>query len=192
MRQPAVLLGAVWLVAGCASLPTLAPAPEAVSTSGRFAVTARLAEQTDSTSGRFTLRRAGAEVVLDLATPLGTTLARVEQNASGARLTAPRADGTLASWTGPDAESLLREVFNWSLPLAGMADWMAGRPRPPREGPVAGTTDGPDRFEQDGWTVQISDRFAPGGAPRLLVMTRPPAADAPGITLRLVLDEPAR
>src|SRR5262245_16477392 len=157
---------------------------------GRFSVTTTLAGKRDSGSGRFKLAVDGSTIVLDLDSPLGSTLARVEVNAQGARLTAPGNDGP-REVRGANAEALTYEALGWPLPVAGFRDWIDGRPvagRPSKEI----TSAAGKGFEQDGWTVVVLERFdaGHGGAPRRLLLERPEVQDAPAINLRLVLDEP--
>lgn len=178
MRFAALL--AVGLLAACASVP---PGERVVG--GRFSVLVAADGRQDSGSGRFRLAFSGDAIALDLASPLGTTLARVELDASGARLT--RSDGEgLRELRGASAELLTLEALGWPLPVAGLTDWIAGRPVPGR--PVDLHSD--DAFVQDGWTIRVLERFA-SGAPRRLQIERPELRGvAPAITLRLVLDEP--
>lgn len=179
-------------MAGCASVPSAPPSgPERVVT-GRFSVSAQGNGRSDSGAGRFTLTTAGPTLTLDLSTPLGTTLARLERDARGVRLTAPRDDGAMATLQGTDPESLLQEAFGWAIPVDGLADWVAGRPAPASAAQVqrdaAGTV---STIEQSGWTIEIQERFTgPSGTPRRLLATRPASGPAPSLTLRLVLDEP--
>jgi hypothetical protein len=46
-------------------------------------------------------------------------------------------------------------------------------------------------IEQDGWTVRIAETFAASGRPRLIVLERAASPLAPGVILRLVVDDPA-
>lgn len=183
----ALLVGAQFLGA-CA---TFAPLPSAERQYiGRFSVVTTLAGKRDSSSGRFKLAVDPDATVLDLDSPLGSTLARVEVNPQGARLTAP-GDGGQREVRGANAEALTYEVLGWPLPVAGFRDWIDGRPvaaRPSRER----TTNDGSGFEQDGWTVNVLERFNEGrGAPRRLLLERPEMqGPTPAISLRLVLDEP--
>lgn len=178
---------------GCASVPGARPAVPPQVLSGRFAVTAQANGRSDSGSGRFTLTTAGPALTLDLATPVGTTLARLERNAGGARLTAPREDGAMTTVAGADAEALLGDAFGWSIPVDGLADWLAGRPAAGTPAQVRTDADGRvSTIVQSGWTIEIEERFSgPSGAPRRLRATRPASGPAPALTLRLVLDEGA-
>jgi outer membrane lipoprotein LolB len=187
-RALAAILTGAWLFAACS---TFAPLPSAEREyAGRFSVVTTLAGKRDTGSGRFKLAVDPHAVVLDLDSPLGSTLARVEVNPQGARLLAPGNDGQ-REVRGASAEALTYEVLGWPLPVAGFRHWIDGRPAPSQPAtPVA--TDNGNAFAQDGWTISVLDRFNEGrGAPRLLVFERPETPDlAPAITLRLVLDEP--
>jgi outer membrane lipoprotein LolB len=179
-------------LAGCASLPSAPPSgPEQIVT-GRFSVAAQGNGRSESGAGRFTLTTAGPSLTLDLATPLGTTLARLERNAHGVRLTAPRDDGGMTTLQGTEPEALMQDAFGWAIPVDGLADWLAGRPSPAGAAQVQRDASGNvSAIEQSGWTIEIQERFAgPSGTPRRLRATRPAAGPAPSLTLRLVLDEP--
>ncbi|HTT13794.1 MAG TPA: outer membrane lipoprotein LolB [Burkholderiaceae bacterium] len=157
---------------------------------GRFSVVAMMGGKTDSGSGRFTFTIEGPGAVLDLASPLGSTLARIEVDPRGARLTAPTDSGQ-REVRGASAEALTYEVLGWPLPVAGFRDWIEGRPVPSRPSTQL-RTDGDDAFEQDGWTISVLERFEGNStAPRRLLFERAETREpAPAISLRLVLDEP--
>lgn len=179
MRVAAVMLS-VAVIGACATPPRA----ERVH-SGRFSVQVAADGRQDGGSGHFTLVVGDDTLRLDLATPLGTTFARVEIDGDGARLTRSDGEGP-REVRGASAELLTMEVLGWPLPVAGFPDWIAGRP-------VAGKAvqaRGDGVFEQDGWTVRVLERF-PSGAPRRLQIERPQLPGvAPAITLRLVLDGP--
>jgi len=171
-------------LAGCATLPP--PAPLERSHSGRYAATTTLDDRRENSSGRFTLSVGADRLVLDLSSPVGTTLARIDVGAHGATL---RTADNGVTRHGGDAEALALEVLGWPLPAAGIGDWIEGRPASGRPS-LATERDGVlTAFEQDGWSIEIAERFA-AGSPRRIVISRPARAPAPAITLRLVLDEP--
>lgn len=186
-RVVAALLATVALLAACTSFAPLVN-PER-QYAGRFAVVTTLGEKRDSNSGRFKLAVERATTVLDLDTPLGATLARVQVDPRGAHLFSA-ADGGPREVHGANAEALTYEVLGWPVPVDGFRSWIDGRPVAERPSSPAG----PDgkAFQQDGWTISVLDRFDEGrGAPRRLVFERPEqAGQIPAITLRLVLDEP--
>jgi outer membrane lipoprotein LolB len=182
-------LGCLWAaaalaLAGCATLPPQA-ALERVH-SGRFAATTTLDDRRENSSGRFTLSVGGDRLVLDLSSPVGTTLARIDVGAQGATL---RTADNGATRQGRDAEALALEVLGWPLPAAGIGDWIEGWPAPGRPSRATERDGAVAAIEQDGWTIEIAERFA-AGSPRRIVISRPALGEAPAITLRLVLDEP--
>jgi outer membrane lipoprotein LolB len=188
LRLDAGLLAlAAVFVAGCAGLPPLEPQPQLYA--GRFAASISRGDAREAVSGRFTLAAGPTRSVLDLASPLGNTLARIEAGAEGATLTAPQGDGSLATWHGPSADALAEAVLGYALPVAGLPDWLQGRAaagRPSQSLPEAGPA---TRIEQDGWVIAIDERFGASGAPRRLTLDR---TDATGtLQLRLALDAPA-
>ncbi|HEX4584633.1 MAG TPA: outer membrane lipoprotein LolB [Burkholderiaceae bacterium] len=175
----------VTLAAGCASLPP-ATATGGVNYSGRFALVVDGVDRHETMSGRFALTVDKSEVTLDLSTPLGTTVARVQSGPAGARVTVPTAGG-LRSQQGPDPDALSLQVLGWTLPVSGIGDWIEGRPasgRPYRLDPGQG---GAALLEQDGWTIRFDPRGADGRL-RRLDMSRPRQGDAPAVSLRVVLD----
>lgn len=181
---------ALGLLGGCATLPP--PSADTVR-SGRFAATVTIGDQRDNMAGRFMLssNRDGS-TTLDLATPLGTTMARVQTAAGRTTLTAPQSDGTLASWEGDSPDALVESVLGWSLPVSGLPDWLAGRAAAGRPARVFVVEADRQAIEQDGWLVVIEERFADTPLPRRLTLTRQvPGAGTPKVDLRLVLDPPS-
>ncbi len=186
--RPLVLL---LLLSACASLPPPKRADHHYA--GRFSLAVTRADpdgapRREAWTGRFTLQVDARSLTLDLVSPLGSTIARIETDAQEARLLVP-ADGGVRVEHGPDARALSEQVLGWSLPVAGMPDWVEGRPSPgrpfqalPPEGEAA-------RFEQDGWSVKVEDP-AEGRPGRRLQMDHGGDAGAPDVALRVVLDGP--
>lgn len=186
-RTVSIGLFTVALLGGCA---VLAPSDVAMRTySGRFAANIDRDGMREAASGRFTMEIYRERTTLDLASPLGNTLARIESGADGATLKAPQADGTLATWRGPSADALAESVLGYGLPVSGLSDWITGRPTPGRPSRVLPEAGPAQRIEQDGWIIVIDERFEESGAPRRLSLER--IADAPmstSLQVRLVLD----
>ncbi len=171
----------VALTAACASV-----SPPERSYAGRFSATTVLAAERQNLSGRFSLEIRGGQKTLDLATPIGTTLARVEINEDGARVI-----GQAQVIRGPDADALTEQMLGWRLPVNGLADWIEGRPAPGRPARVERNETGISLIEQDGWTIRISEFFASESRPRRLSLERPTAGTRPAVSVRLILDDPA-
>jgi outer membrane lipoprotein LolB len=172
------------VAAGCASVPAV-PADRVYS--GRFSAVASQGGRRESVSGRFNMELRGELKTIDLATPLGTTVARIEVGPAGARASGPG----LTEARGPDADALAEQLLGWRLPVSGLADWIEGRPAPGRPARVERADGRAALIEQDGWVVRLADAFAGTERPRLLVLERAATPLAPGVVLRLVLDDPA-
>jgi len=178
-----VVLFAV-LMAGCATAPDMTP--DRVY-AGRFSALATHGDKRESVSGRFSVEVRGDRQRIDLSTPLGTTVARIEVGPEGANASGPG----MQEARGPDADALAEQLLGWRLPVSGLPDWIEGRPVPTRPAVVGHDASRLVLIEQDGWTVRIAETFAASGRPRLIVLERPAAPLAPGVVLRLVVDDPA-
>lgn len=182
---PALL--ALAFAGGCASTAPSEPTPQVYT--GRFSAAISRGEQREAVSGRFTLATSPGRTTLDLASPLGNTLARVDAVVNRATLTATQADGTLATWQGDSADALAESVLGYRLPVAGLADWIAGRAVPGRPARVSPPTGPAQRIEQDGWVIGIDERFEQDRSPRRLSLDRDAGGpDGASVRLRLVLD----
>ncbi len=185
----ALVCGAA-LVASCATFDPIAPA-ERVYT-GRFAAVVSRGTERESVSGRFTLAVRPDSATVDLASPLGNAMARLQAGPDDATLIAPQSDGSLATWHGASPEALAESVLGWRLPVSGLAEWIDGRAVPGRPAQVVPAMGPSQQIEQDGWTITIDERFPGSDAPRRLSLSRPEAAPAsPAVRLRLVVDAPA-
>jgi outer membrane lipoprotein LolB len=188
VRTLALVAAALWLAA-CATLPAVSEGERVHA--GRFAATTTLDGRSENTTGRFTMTVGIDRLVVDLATAVGTTLARIESGPEGAVLRAA-GNGT-SEVRGRDAAALAEQVLGWPMPVSGIGDWIVGRPDPRRPSRAIADTGAAKAFEQDGWRIEIAEQFE-DGTPRRLVMTRPARAGTtvapatPAITLRIVLD----
>ena len=182
-RALAVSLASVALLTACATSPRSA-ADRAYS--GRFAVTTALGEQRESVSGRFSLEVRGPQQILELASPLGTTVARIEIEPGGARATGAR----MQEVRGADADALTEQLLGWPLPVSGLADWIEGRPVPQRSARVERDGERIVLIEQDGWVIRLPEYLEGAARPRRLALERPAGANTPSVTLRLIVDEP--
>ncbi len=181
------------LLSACTSLPPPTAADHHYA--GRFSLSVTRTDPAgepphrDAWTGRFTLAVDARSLSLDLVSPLGATIARFETDAREARLLVPESGGVRVEH-GADAQALSEQVLGWSLPVAGMPDWVEGRPsrtRPYRELAPGGDA---AHFEQDGWSVTV-EAPAEGRPGRRLHMERSGQAGLPDVALRVVLDGPA-
>jgi outer membrane lipoprotein LolB len=168
------------VLAGCASIEEQ-PAPvglagEAFQLSGRVSVK----YGAEAASGKIAWQHDAEGDDLLISTPLGQGVARIVRRGGFANLTTSDQKVYQAS----DIETLTGQVLGWRLPLAGLPDWVRGRP-------VAGTPaetqlDGSRRLaelKQSGWLVEFLD-YADGSAlPSRLRLSRQE------VEIRLIIDQ---
>lgn len=162
------LLGglAVIVLAGCATPQALLPTGEAgrrsLSRTGRFAITARASgREPEVVQGGFAWLDHGGRLTLDLTSPLGAALARIEVAETGwAVLTQANGQQTRAA----SASELMAQVVNVQVPVEGLRDWLAGELSPGRSAEVLerDALGRPSHFRQAGWEVKVTDADAQG------------------------------
>ena len=166
----------------CATPAMLMGDGAAFERTGRFAVSvSEPGREPEAIQGGFAWHDAGQVLRLDLANPLGSTLARVRVDAAGAVL--ERADGT--SERASDAEALVAQVLGAPLPVSNLRYWLQGRAGSGAVETLQQDAQGrPLSFAQGGWQLQLS-RYDDAG-PRLLRLDRRDGARH--ISVRLVVD----
>jgi outer membrane lipoprotein LolB len=174
LRLPLAFLLAV-LAAACATVPPPA------AREGEFSVVGRVAVRygDESATGRVTWRHSEFDDDLLIASPLGQGIAEIT-----------RRDGTYTLVTAngrrfdaADPERLTEQALGWALPLAGLPDWLQGRPQ---AGVAADARyDGKQLAElrQQGWTIEYLGYEEAGRLPRRLRLTRG------DLDIRLVIEE---
>ncbi|TEA77526.1 outer membrane lipoprotein LolB [Allopusillimonas ginsengisoli] len=180
------------LLAGCATPqkisrtegmgdPALVAAP--FERTGRFALNVGYANgQRDAVQGGFAWLDSGKRLRLDLANPVGSTLARID--VTPARAVVTRSDGSTEQ--AADADGLVEMALGSPLPVSGLRDWLRGRTgqggqvsnlEKNSQGQITG-------FTQDGWRVRLS-RYNDQG-PGLVQLNRDDSSRS--ISARLVID----
>lgn len=156
------------LLTGCASESVFRPS--AASTANRqdipFNVSGRISVNMDGKGsvGQFDWAHRATDDLLSVNSPLGSTVARLQRDASGVSL---QADGK--TWQAADVESLTQEVLGWTLPLGNLVWWIRGLPAP--DEPYRFADDG--SLTQQGWTIRfVSDADVPSPYPKRVDMQR--------------------
>lgn len=175
------------LLAGCA---TQAPESDQSGTSeflryGRFALKAEdFNRAPEAVQGGFTWRDIGVRFSLDLTDPMGSVIARVVAERTGATLT--RANGE--EITARTADALMQKVLGQEVPVDGLRRWLhtLREPLPGMSMVVKDAQGRIDTFEQSGWRVNLS-RFDALG-PQLLVLSQ--SAGSKNVVIRLIVDQP--
>lgn len=168
-------------LSACATTPRSAPER---SYAGRFVATADSGERRDSVSGRFLIEIRGQQQLIELATPVGTTLARIEIEPGHATVT----DGKLQGISGPDADELLQQALGWRLPVTGLSHWLEGQADPARKASISREGERISEIRQDGWIIRITEVSGPAQRPRRLQFDRAASAAEPGVSVRLIIE----
>ncbi len=169
------------LVAACASAPTSPPIAPVAQIDSAFDASGRLSVRSprDALAAQFAWSHAPDSDTIDLATPLGATLARLTRTNAGAEL-------ELSGGRIEQAESfevLAERALGAPLPVSGLAWWVRGAPRPGSEHTVERDASGRAVvLRQAGWEIVYgySDRVS--NRPVRLVLSYPE------IEVRLVID----
>jgi len=174
LARAAVAGTLVAMLAACA-VPIPIPAPQGADESrslsrvGRFAL--RIEEvggKQNAVQGSFAWRDDGSRLALDLVSPLGSTLARVEAVPGEALLREASGKETRAA----DPDELVAVVLGSEIPVSGLRDWLRGRlaSQPPAEVVERDEQGRPLVFDQAGWRVTARQYDALG--PTRLQMAR--------------------
>lgn len=165
MIRPFLLLAAL-LLAGCAVQPVPSAVPpeppaaygkhlrtvagvHAFSLHGRIAVLTR--EKSFSGTLHWQHHADGDEI--GLYTPVGTQLGQISAHPGNITFTTSNNKTHQAE----DAESLIRRILGWSLPMSGLPDWVLGRPGAGEAHIQAWDEDGHIRhMRQHGWVIEYA------------------------------------
>lgn len=182
-RRAAALLVAA--LAGCAAVAPL-PVPDVPAPpDAPFEISGRLSARrgADGVAAHFSWSHAEGRDRIDVATPTGQVIARMERDAAGIRVERPNAPAAaFADWG-----ALTRDVLGVAIPVDGLAAWIRGAPAPGERYGVE--RDGAGRvsvLRQQGWEIVYAYADAPPPArPARLVMRYP---DSEPVEVRVVVD----
>ena len=182
-RRAAALFVAA--LAGCAAVAPL-PAPEVPALpDAPFDIAGRLSARrgADGVAAHFSWSHAEDRDRIDVATPTGQVIARMERDAAGIRVERPNAPAAaFADWG-----ALTRDVLGVAIPVDGLAAWIRGAPALGERYGVE--RDGAGRvsvLRQQGWEIVYAYADAPPPArPARLVMRYP---DSEPVEVRVVVD----
>ena len=183
MRAGAWAVMAACVVAGCAAVapPLEAPVPPAPA---QFDLSGRLSAKRgdNAVAANFTWTHAPEGDRVDVATPLGQTVARLESDGAQVRMERPGQPAeSFADW---DAVTLA--VFGVGIPVDGLAAWIVGAPA--AGAPSTGERDPQGRplvLRQRGWEIVYAYADTGRTRPTRLIMRYP---DALPVEVRIVVD----
>jgi outer membrane lipoprotein LolB len=164
----------VALLTACATAP--APTDTTFELAGRVAIRSGQ----DAASGQLLWRHGPSSDDLMISTPLGMGIAEITRR--GEIYTLTTADARRIS--AADPEALTDEALGWRLPLAGLPDWVRGRPYPHAEGETRlGPNGRAQLIRQLGWTIEYLAYDDRAELPSRMRLTRD------GLDIRLTIDD---
>lgn len=170
------------VVAGCAA--PRAPQALPVSNAGidTFSLTGRVAVKVERRgySAKLSWRHAATRDRLRLLSPVGSVIAELEADASGAMLTT----GDKKVYRSGDVQALTREVLGWDLPLEGLQHWVVGRAEPglPVEAEERDSRGRLTRLTQNNWRISFLDYAGESALPARIALVYDQ------LSLRLIID----
>lgn len=127
LKYALALLGALLLTACATPSPRLPSASQSQAIPTSFLLNGRIGVRHDGKgfSGNLSWQHRAREDEIQLLSPLGQTVARIQSKAGSVTL-----DSSDGHYTAQSADELTEQVLGWRLPLDGMQYWALGRPMP--------------------------------------------------------------
>ena len=121
-------VAAAFLLAGCATTsvpraPAGAVSADAVELHGRLSVKYTQNGEPKSMSGKFDWKQTPQRTDVALMSPVGSTIATIAVTPQEAVLT----ESGKPPRSAPDIDTLSARILGWSLPVAGLRDWLQGQ-----------------------------------------------------------------
>lgn len=151
-----------------ACITTQAYHPETQTPDTAFHISGRLAVKIEEKGhyGNFSWQHLPEQKhdTIEITTPLGNSVARIESNQAGVQLT----DNKNETYTAENAEILTEEVMGWALPLDNLTWWIQGKvaPNTPYKIEANGT------LQQQGWQIQFFREQANNTKPKRVELIR--------------------
>ena len=186
LLRAALLAVATALLASCSTLPKHAPVVEVQGQDvARFELGGRISlrVQDENFPGRVRWQHDAALDELWFYTPIGTTVAHLRQDDSGATLVTSEG----REYRAGAIRELASDILGWDLPIEALPYWVRGLPAPDGEEPQVRRDDHGriDRLVQAGWRVSYLAWDASGvkGLPTKLDVS------GPRLRMRLIIDQ---
>ncbi len=125
---------------------------ESVNMTGKINIQYQQNDKTETLTGNFEWQQNSNELSITLSSPLGQTIAIIRENAQGASLEQSKQDPRYAN----NVEQLLTESLGWSLPIAGLRDWLQGFDRNLQGQRYAVPTRDNHRSMTQGWQLDFT------------------------------------
>jgi outer membrane lipoprotein LolB len=186
-------LSAVGLVAGCSSLQTLPSLSQTkrnfhdnILIQGRFSVAYEQTNRPQSVQGRFQWQQQGQRIDIDLMSPLGQTMAKLAITPNLATIQQTGKEIKSA----PNIAELTEQTLGWSLPVAGMRDWLQGFNRGTNNQHQSASPSGSNQFDSDGWHIHYVSwqQNSVSVYPKRIDLTRT-SPQLHQLSLRIIIDQ---
>jgi outer membrane lipoprotein LolB len=184
------------LLSACATTGPSAPGSTAQSAAyrdnidlrGRLAVNYQNNGKNEALSGTFTWKQTPARIDVALASPF-STIATISVTPGEARLTQSGQPPRVAA----DIDALTAQALGWSLPVAGLRDWLQGYATGADGKRFIASPANDSVTTRDGWRLRYVSwqDAAPGGAapqPRRIDAERSATLSAGELSIRIVID----
>ena len=180
-------------LAGCAttsaplSTATVGAYRETIDLSGKLSVNYLKDDKQESLTGNFTWDQTPNRIEVNLASPLGQTIATIAVTPEGATLTQsgqpPR--------TAADIDGLTQQALGWTLPVSGLRDWLQGYALDAEGKRFAASPANNSVVTKDGWRLRFvswQDGKAAQPVPRRIDADRAAAGDIQNLEIRIVVN----
>ena len=180
-------------LAGCAttsaplSTATVGAYRETIDLSGKLSVNYLKDDKQESLTGNFTWDQTPNRIEVNLASPLGQTIATIAVTPEGATLTQsgqpPR--------TAADIDGLTQQALGWTLPVSGLRDWLQGYALDAEGKRFAASPANNSVVTKDGWRLRFvswQDDRAAQPVPRRIDADRAAAGDIQNLEIRIVVN----
>ena len=197
-RLPAWLFALVTIsgMVGCSSLQIWPSLPSSTQTErsfhdniliqGRFSVAYERNNRPQSVQGRFQWQQHDQRIDIDLMSPLGQTMAKLAITPNSATIQQSGKEIKVAD----NVAELTEQTLGWSLPVAGMRDWLQGFNRSTSNQRQLARPNENDQFDADGWHIHYVSwqQNSVSVYPKRIDLTRT-SSQLHQLSLRIIIDQ---
>lgn len=186
-------LALAFALGGCATTTsnnaaTVGAYRDTIDLSGRLSVNYQKSGNLESLTGSFNWAQRPGNVDVELANPLGQTIATIAVTPQSATLTqAGRAPVTEA-----DIDTLTQRTLGWPLPISGLRDWLQGYAVDEQGQRFAASPARNEVVTKDGWRLRFVEWQNPNAAqpaPRVIHAKRTAAGDIQDLEIRIIVNQ---
>ncbi len=182
------------LLNACSTAPTISGEQsskprvlqEQVQLTGRISIQYQQREQAETISAGFEWQQAAHDLHISLSSPLGQTIATIQQTPMGARLEQAKQEPRTAA----DIEQLLADSLGWSIPVIGLKGWLQGFDVQANGKTVAVPVQDYFQLQAQGWQLQFVSWQEDAGVvhPKRIDLQRY-TEELGEVKIRIVIDE---